>query len=144
MNTSLRRSLKIKKFASFAWDMQIHTERALSRPDVVIKDHAKWCCKVIDVSVPSDRNTWTKWTKIIEKISKNEDFEIEIRKMWGLNRGLLYMSMRDSWTSDVHGFSPKGLPSSQCRVSKLSAILLLVGLGKCARDLTKCVVCKKL
>ena len=43
MNTSLRRSLKMKKFASFAWDMQIHTDRELSvnRPDIVIKDHAK-------------------------------------------------------------------------------------------------------
>ena len=61
MNTSLRRSLKMKKFASFAWDMQIHTDRELSvnRPDIVIKDHAKWCFKVIHVSVPSDRNTWT-------------------------------------------------------------------------------------
>ena len=35
----------------------------------------------MDVSVPSDRNTST---KVIEKISKNEDLEIEITKMWVL------------------------------------------------------------
>ena len=35
----------------------------------------------MNVSVPSDRNTWT---KVIEKISKNEDLEIEITKMWVL------------------------------------------------------------
>ena len=36
----------------------------------------------------------------------------------------------------VHGGSPQGLKAS-------IAIILLVGLGECARDLTKCVVCKK-
>ena len=36
------------------------------------------------------------------------------------NRGLFCMNMRDRWTSDVHGGSPQGLPSSKWRVSKLS------------------------
>ena len=36
------------------------------------------------------------------------------------NRGLFCLSMRDRWTSDVHGGSPQGLPSSKWRVSKLS------------------------
>ena len=39
------------------------------------------------------------------------------------NRGLFCMSMRDRWTSDVHGGSPLGLPSSKWRVSKLSSQL---------------------
>ena len=49
------------------WDIQIHTDRELSanKPDIVIKDHANRCCKHIDVSVPSDRNTST---KVIEKL----------------------------------------------------------------------------
>ena len=29
------------------------------------------------------------------------------------------------------------------RLKAIIAIILLVGLGECARDLTKCVVCKK-
>ena len=33
------------------------------------------------------------------------------------------MSMRDGWTSDLHGGSPQGLPSSKRRVSNLSSRL---------------------
>ena len=49
------------------WDMQIHADRELSanKTDIVIKDQANRCCKLIDVSVPSDRNTST---KVIEKL----------------------------------------------------------------------------
>ena len=62
--------------------MQIHMDRELSanKPDIVIKDHANWCCKLIDVSVPSDRNTLT---KVIEKLSKYKNLEIETTRMWG-------------------------------------------------------------
>ena len=65
------------------WDMQIHTDKELSanKPDIVIKDHANRCCKLIDVSVPSDRNTST---KVIEKLSKYKDLEIETTRMWGM------------------------------------------------------------
>ena len=44
----------------------------------MIKDHANRCCKLIDVSVPSDQNTLT---KVTEKISKYKDLEIEITKI---------------------------------------------------------------
>ena len=65
------------------WDMQIHADRELSanKTDIVIKDQANRCCKLIDVSVPSDRNTST---KVIEKLSKYKDLEIETARMWGL------------------------------------------------------------
>ena len=65
------------------WDMQIQTNRELSAnlTDIVIKDQANRCCKLIDVSVPSDRNTST---KVIEKLSKYKDLEIETTRMWGL------------------------------------------------------------
>ena len=45
----------------------------------MIKDHANRCCKLTDVSVPSDRNTST---KVIEKRSKYKDLEIETMRMW--------------------------------------------------------------
>lgn len=63
--------------------MQIHTDRELSanKPDIVIKDHANRCCKLIDVLVPSDKNTSM---KVIEKLSKYKDHEIEIARMWGM------------------------------------------------------------
>ena len=45
--------------------MQIHTDRELSgnKPHIVIKDHANRCCKLIDVSVPSDRKPQRKSLK---------------------------------------------------------------------------------
>ena len=59
-------------------------DRGLSanKPNIVIKDHANRCCKLIlDVSVPSDRNTST---KVTEKLSKYKDLEIETMRMWGM------------------------------------------------------------
>ena len=68
------------------WDMQIHTDRELSanKPDIVIKDHANQCCKLTDVSVPSDRNTLM---KVIEKFSKYKDLEIETTTKNGARGG---------------------------------------------------------
>ena len=45
---------------------------------VVIKDPANRCYKLIDVSVPSDQNSST---KVTEKISKYKDLEIEITQI---------------------------------------------------------------
>ena len=39
------------------------------------------CCKLIEVSVPSDRNTST---KVIEKLSKYKDLEIKTTRIWGM------------------------------------------------------------
>ena len=50
----------------------------------MIQDHAGRCCKLIDVSVPADRNTST---KVIEKLSKYKDLEIEIARMWKIRTG---------------------------------------------------------
>ena len=77
--------MNISPIVTILWDMQIHTDRELSAnlntPDIVIKDHANRCCKLIDVSLPSDRNTST---KVIEKLSKYKDLEIETTTMWGM------------------------------------------------------------
>ena len=45
--------------ATILWDMQIHTdgEIAANKPDIVIKDHKNKTCKLIDMAVPSGRNT---------------------------------------------------------------------------------------
>ena len=44
----------------------------------MIKDPASRCCKLIEVSVPSDQNTSI---KVTENISKYKDLEIEITKI---------------------------------------------------------------
>ena len=52
-----------------------------NNPDIVIKDNANQCCKLTDVSVPSNQNTST---KVIEKLSKYKDLETESMRMWGM------------------------------------------------------------
>ena len=40
------------------WDMPVHTDRTITanRPDIIIKDSVNSTCKLIDMSIPSDRN----------------------------------------------------------------------------------------
>ena len=63
------------------WDFPIHTDKTIkaNRPDIVIRDKIKKTCCLLDISIPSDRNTSL---KIYEKISKYKDLEIEIEKTW--------------------------------------------------------------
>ena len=71
------------KEVTILWDMPILTDKeiAANRPDIVVKDRKKKQCMLLDVSIPSDRNTSV---KMAEKLSKYKDLEIEIRKMWQL------------------------------------------------------------
>ena len=48
----------------------------------MIKDHKEKKCFLIDMTVPTDRNTAP---KEFEKLSKYKDLEIEIGKMWNLH-----------------------------------------------------------
>ncbi|XP_037772664.1 uncharacterized protein LOC119568276 [Penaeus monodon] len=52
-----------------------------NKPDIIIKDKKKKNCIIIDVAVPSKRNTSV---KISEKLSKYKDLEIEISRTWGM------------------------------------------------------------
>lgn len=63
------------------WDMPIHTDKEIraNRPDIVVKLKNERQCFLIDMSVPSDDNTSV---KLMEKLSKYKDLEIEISKMW--------------------------------------------------------------
>ena len=70
--------------ATIPWNMQIHIdcEIAANKPDIVIKDHKTMTCKLINIVVPSDRNTSV---KVIEKLVKYKDLEIETTRMWGMS-----------------------------------------------------------
>ena len=65
------------------WDMQVHTDKTIkaNKPDIIIKDKQEKTCLLIDMAIPSDRNTSV---KVAEELSKYKDLEIEITKMWGL------------------------------------------------------------
>ena len=61
--------------------MPVHTDREIkaNRPDIVVKRKDEKSCLFVDVSIPADKNTSV---KIVEKLSKYEDLEIEIERMW--------------------------------------------------------------
>ena len=64
------------------YDMPIHTDREISanRPDVLIKNNRDKKCALIDVAMPSDKNTSK---KISKRLSKYKDLEIEISRERG-------------------------------------------------------------
>ena len=59
------------------WDMPVNTDRTITanRPDIIVKDSVNSTCKLIDMTVPSDRNIAVKET---EKKCKYKDLELEI------------------------------------------------------------------
>ena len=61
------------------WDMPVNTDRTITanRPDIIVKDSVDSTCKLIDMTVPTDRNSAL---KEIEKKSKYK--ELEIQRMW--------------------------------------------------------------
>ena len=61
--------------------MPVNTDRTITanRPDIIIKDSVNSTCKLIDMSIPSDRNIAL---KEIEKKSKYKNLELEIQRMW--------------------------------------------------------------
>ena len=60
------------------WDMAVNTDRT-NRPDIIVKDSVNSTRKVIDMTVPSDRNIAL---KEIEKKSKYKGPKLEIQRMW--------------------------------------------------------------
>jgi len=63
------------------WDMSIQTDREIkaNRPDIVIKDKQEKSCLLIDMSIPTEKNTSV---KVTERLSKYKDLGIEIERMW--------------------------------------------------------------
>ena len=61
--------------------MSVNTDRTITanRPDIIVKDSVNSTCKLIDMTVPSDRNIAL---KEVEKKSKYKDLGLEIQRMW--------------------------------------------------------------
>ena len=70
------------------WDMPVNTDRIITanRPDINVKDSMNFTCKLIDITVTSDRNIAL---KEIEKKSKYKDLELEIQRMWYMKTVLI-------------------------------------------------------
>ena len=65
------------------WDMPVHADKEIksNRPDIIVKDYKVKTCLLIDMVVPDEQNTFV---KMVEKLSKYKDLEIEMSRMWGL------------------------------------------------------------
>ena len=61
--------------------VQIGKEIKGNRPDIAVKDKKERNCKLIDASVPTERNISIKMT---EKLSKYKYLEIEFERIWGM------------------------------------------------------------
>ena len=63
------------------WEIPVNTDRSITanRPEIIVKDSVNSTCKLIDMTVPSDRNIAL---KEIEKKSKYKYLELEIQRMW--------------------------------------------------------------
>jgi len=57
------------------WDMSIQTDREIkaNRSDIVVKNKKEKSCLLIDMAIPTDRNTSE---KVTEKLSKYKGLEI--------------------------------------------------------------------
>ena len=63
--------------------MPVNTDRTITanRPDIIVKDSVNSTCKLIDMTVPSDRNIALKET---EKKCKYKDLELETDRECGI------------------------------------------------------------
>ena len=63
--------------------MPIQRDRVIeaNRPDVVIKNKQEKSRLLIDISIPTEKNTSV---KVTEKLSKYKDLEIKVERMWGM------------------------------------------------------------
>jgi len=54
--------------------MTIHTDRGIEvyKPDIIVRDHTNQKCQIIDMAVPSDRNTSAKVGKKLFKVRDKE------------------------------------------------------------------------
>ena len=52
------------------WDISIQTDREIkaNRPDIVIKDKQENSCQLIDMSIPTEKNTSVKVTEKLSEI----------------------------------------------------------------------------
>jgi hypothetical protein len=63
------------------WDVPVTTYQSIlvNRPDTVLHDKKEKTCPMIDIVTPDDSNVNTKET---EKLSRYQNLEIEVSRMW--------------------------------------------------------------
>ena len=75
------------------WDMLVNTDRTITanRPDIIVKVSVNFTCKLIDMTVPSDRNIALKET---ENKSKYKELELDVQRMWHMKTVVIPVVVR--------------------------------------------------
>ena len=99
------------------WDMPFNTDRTITanRPDIIVKDSVRSTCKLIDMTVPTDRNIAL---KEVEKKSKYKykDLELEIQRMWHMKTAVIHVVVR------ALGTVKKGMVENMRKVSERATV----------------------
>ena len=90
----------------------VQTDRhvGVNRPDIIIKDKMNSSCKLIDMTIPCDKNVSC---KEIEKKSKYEDLEIETQRMWKVKTEVITIAI------GALGTIKKGIENGTRNVSEM-------------------------
>ena len=75
------------------WDMPVNTDITITanRQDIIVKDSVNSTCKLIDMTVPSDRNIALKET---ENKSKYKELELDVQRMWHMKTVVIPVVVR--------------------------------------------------
>ena len=92
--------------------MPIHIDReiAANKPDIIIRDQRTKKCQMIKMAVKSDSDTSV---KVVEKLSKYKDLELEIPRMWKRKTEKIRVllgrlgSLRRDWKSALTEFQER-------------------------------------
>ena len=95
------------------WDTPVNTI-TVNRPDIIMKDSMNSTCKLIDMSIPSDRKIAL---KEIEKKSKHKDLEFEIQRMWQMKTEVILVVV------GALGAIKKGMVENIKRVSERANVI---------------------
>ena len=100
---------------TITWDISVDTDRAITanRLDITVKDSVNSTCKLIDMTVPSDRNIAL---KEVEKKSKYKDLELEIQRMWQMKTIVIPVVV------DALGTVNKGMVENIEKASKIANV----------------------
>ena len=92
--------------------MPIHIDREIAaiKPDIIIRDQTTKKCQMINMAVKSDSDTSF---KVVEKLSKYKDLELEIPRMWKRETQKILVllgclgSLRRDWKSTLTEFQDR-------------------------------------
>ena len=81
MNISQKMSQKLIMLSSYGITVYKQTKSKANKLDITVKDKREETCKLIDVKISADENFSV---AEFEKLSKYEDLEIEVEKLWNM------------------------------------------------------------